>query len=536
VSRTLGRRRFRIVLAAAAAAATLPAGIARADATISSSGPLTAITIGSDLGCQVSHTGDSAFELFPPNTSPGDCGTFLAAGGVLYAPNFAAHGSTATGALGATTPFTPVSQTGVTGTGTSADPYTVVTQVSAGPVSITETDRYVAGDESYRTDLQVSAQGSYVLYRAGDCYLQNSDTGFGFIEGVAAGPGVGCKAANADGSPGSRIEEWAPLTPNNTVLEARYSDVWAAIATQSPFNGSCTCDQALDNGAGLSWGGGAGTTTFSHLTAFSPAGSTIGANPPGPPPGDQDADNAPDGTDNCPAVSNADQADVDKDGIGDACDDSNGALPPVAGKSFDVRVVSGTVFIRYPAGKAPAGAARAAAIVPGAAPGFVPLKGAANVPMGSRLDTEEGRVAITSAFDLKGHTQRADFYAGVFQVAQNKKSKPLLTDLKLASASLKRNCGSAKGSPATAARSKKRLGRLFGSGKGRFRTRGHFSAATVRGTIWLTEDRCDGTLTSVTKGKVAVFDFARNRRLTVTSGHSYLARATRAAIKRLHIS
>jgi hypothetical protein len=86
-----------------------------------------------------------------------------------------------------------------------------------------------------------------------------------------------------------------------------------------------------------------------------------------------------------------------------------------------------------------------------------------------------------------------------------------------------------------AARSKKRLGRLWGSGEGRFRTRGRFSAATVRGTVWLTEDRCDGTLTRVVKGKVSVFDRGLRRRAIATRGHSYLARATRAALLRLKV-
>ena len=176
-----------------------------------------------------------------------------------------------------------------------------------------------------------------------------------------------------------------------------------------------------------------------------------------------------------------------------------------------------------------------AAITPGAAPGFVPLKGAANVPMGSRVDTEEGRVALTSAADLKGKTQRADFFAGIFQVRQKRETKPT-TEIRVGSAAYGKNCGGVpKAGRASAARSKKRLGRLFGNGKGRFRTRGRFSAATVRGTIWLTEDRCDGTRTSVTKGRVAVFDFGKNRRVTVKAGRSYLARATRAALRRLKI-
>jgi hypothetical protein len=33
---------------------------------------------------------------------------------------------------------------------------------------------------------------------------------------------------------------------------------------------------------------------------------------------------------------------------------------------------------------------------------------------------------------------------------------------------------------------------LWGNGKGSFRTRGRYATATVRGTNWLTADRCDG--------------------------------------------
>jgi len=39
---------------------------------------------------------------------------------------------------------------------------------------------------------------------------------------------------------------------------------------------------------------------------------------------DHDSDGVPDVDDNCPFTSNADQADIDVDGIGDVCDDSDG--------------------------------------------------------------------------------------------------------------------------------------------------------------------------------------------------------------------
>ena len=76
------------------------------------------------------------------------------------------------------------------------------------------------------------------------------------------------------------------------------------------------------------------------------------------------------------------------------------------------------------------------------------------------------------------------------------------------------------------------LGKLWGSGKGKFRTNGKYSSATVRGTIWLVQDRCDGTLTTVKRGTVSVRDIKRKKTVSVKAGHSYLARAQRAASKK----
>ena len=206
--------------------------------------------------------------------------------------------------------------------------------------------------------------------------------------------------------------------------------------------------------------------------------------------------------------------------------------PPTPGKSVVVRVVSGTVSIKYPAGKAPAGVGN----------GFVPLTGALNIPMGSTIDTTKGRIALTSAADTAGKkTQTADFYDGIFQVKQSvpkkkpKKPAALITDLVMKGQIARSQCAPLKGARAAGADKKKGpksvLGKLWGSGKGKFRTDGKYSSATVRGTIWLVEDRCEGTLTRVRRGTVAVRDFKRKKTVNVKAGHTYLARAARAAAK-----
>jgi hypothetical protein len=210
------------------------------------------------------------------------------------------------------------------------------------------------------------------------------------------------------------------------------------------------------------------------------------------------------------------------------------ALPPVPGKSVVAKVVSGQVFIK----KAGTGRARAT----GPPKGFVPFTGAANIPVGSQLDTSKGRVELTSAADTAGKkTQRSQFYDGIFQVKQSvpkkkpKKAKALVTDLVMKGQIARSQCAPLKGARAAATKKKKGpkavLGRLWGSGKGKFRTNGKYSAATVRGTIWLVEDRCEGTLTKVTRGTVSVRDFKRKKTVTVKAGHSYLARAQHAASK-----
>ena len=49
---------------------------------------------------------------------------------------------------------------------------------------------------------------------------------------------------------------------------------------------------------------------------------------------------------------------------------------------------------------------------------------------------------------------------------------------------------------------------------------------------WSTTDRCDGTLTSVRRGRVSVLDRRRRREVTVRPGRVYLARARLFTLKK----
>jgi hypothetical protein len=255
---------------------------------IGSSGPLTSVVLGNELSCQVAYSGDSALELYPSGAKPGDCGTFLAIGDTLIAPNFGAHDSTATPFAASSTPFTPVSQSEVSGQGTSASPFVVTTVANAGATGlrVTQRDSYVTGQESYRTDVTLQNTGgaavSGQLYRAGDCYLQESDTGFGFVD--QANGAVGC-AINANNSPPARIEQWFPITRGNQFIEASFGEVWQAIASRQPLPNTSRSTESIDNGAGISWSfsvAPGAQATYSHYTTFSPRGV---AGPPPPAPG-----------------------------------------------------------------------------------------------------------------------------------------------------------------------------------------------------------------------------------------------------------
>ncbi|WP_168929454.1 M66 family metalloprotease [Nocardioides sp. GY 10113] len=233
---------------------------------IQSSGPLSEVAISSDLNCSVQHVNFS-HSAFYGDTA---CGTLAVVDGELFGPDSIPAGSSAT----PRTPFTEISQSAVSGSGTSSSPYSITTVVELGAtgVRLTQTDTYVTGSEAYDTRLVVqNTSGSATsvrLYRAGDCYLADSDLGYG-AKGAAW---TACVDETKQ-----RILQFTDVSGGAHTYEAGYSSVWSVIGQQEPFDDSCLCDSHLDNGLGLSWdlsvpSGGQRSTT--SRIAFTPDAGT----------------------------------------------------------------------------------------------------------------------------------------------------------------------------------------------------------------------------------------------------------------------
>ena len=153
----------------------------------------------------------------------------------------------------------------------------------------------------------------------------------------------------------------------------------------------------------------------------------------------------------------------------------------------------------------------------------VPLLDNIAVPVGTSLDARDGSVSLRASGRASG-----TFTGAAFSVLQ-RRARRAVTDLRLKGGNFGRcRGGRVRGGQATAAQLRRRtIRRLRARARGRFRTRGRYSAATVRGTVFTVEDRCDGTLTRVRRGVVVVRDFRRRRSIRLRAGRSYLARAPR---------
>lgn len=195
--------------------------------------------------------------------------------------------------------------------------------------------------------------------------------------------------------------------------------------------------------------------------------------------------------------------------------------PPTLGKTFNIGPVSGLVLI-YRNGQ------------------FIPLTEETQIGPGTVLDALHGTFELTIAIGsgpgardavAKGKTQHGAFGGAVVRIHQatGGSNKGLATVMMVESAykgapsqAICRAPGSASDAHAAKLNTKV-IQLLHASGHGKFATSGRYSAATVRGTVWDTIARCDGTLVRAIKDEVAVTDFIRHKTILLHAGQSYLA-------------
>ena len=165
--------------------------------------------------------------------------------------------------------------------------------------------------------------------------------------------------------------------------------------------------------------------------------------------------------------------------------------PPVRGVSMDAQYVDGTVLVN------------------GAT-----LTLGASVPVGAVIDATKGTMVLTSV------NGTGNFYGGAFRAVESRAAgAPTELQLQLGS-----TAACAKKHSASAAPKPKVLDSLWGNAKGTFVTKGRYASAAVRGTLWHTVDRCDGTLVAVSRGIVAVRDLKRGTTTLVPAGKQLLVK------------
>lgn len=181
------------------------------------------------------------------------------------------------------------------------------------------------------------------------------------------------------------------------------------------------------------------------------------------------------------------------------------AEPPQPGVSANAEAVRGRILVKRPGGS-----------------DFQELgKDARSIPIGSEVDASRGTVLLETAADRRGKTQKARFYDSSFVMTQTRGSRPV-TDLTLTGRL--GSCRAGRDQVGTAAR---RSRRLWGNGTGRFRTRGRYASATVRGTLWSMTDTCASTTVRAARGTVVVRDLSKRKNITLKAPRTYTARAPR---------
>lgn len=286
-----------LVLAVAALCSSATSALADGSVTLPGS-PLT-VSVGSLGECQSSYP-NVGVNFYPPSSTVGDCGFFLAFPPNAENPKALGEGSegSAYGFAGAAGPgfgpgsgpdrlYTAVEQGAPSGSGTAADPYTEVTKFKVSATGtetldyavVTVTTQYVNGAAQFTSTYTVrnitgtGATGAapkaetlrFHAIVAGDLFVANDDHGTGvflggpprFVGGQNAHTGTLGGFVEVPSSPWTNWQEgyWnGPSTSEGALAEDM--GIWNAVRTSpgalSVFNKTID-PNLMDNGAGVSW-------------------------------------------------------------------------------------------------------------------------------------------------------------------------------------------------------------------------------------------------------------------------------------------
>lgn len=441
----------------------------------------------------------------------------------------------------------------VTGTGTAADPYTVETKFqatvgTADALDVTEDVTHVNGDPRVRVHLAfTNPAASSVTVRAIEW---GEVAGGGFAEGtgaLAAGPprylaGVFPTTGSVSGleevTPWAHYEEAddgdlttqlgdasaglndtvVSAAPHDTGVAAQFPDMTLAPGASQSVDvawrfvpGAAHLDLEPSEGSGPPTQPACFTATVTDVYGAPLAGIPVDFSAGDPHPDATTPTDAAGRAAYCLTAADpgeevfldAEVSDALLDGFSDwtftggpgggtTTTTGSGSTPaPVAGSRLTARVVSGKVRLRH--GKR-----------------YTTLHGTTSIHVGATLDARHGTVELSAL--VSGHKQTGRFGAGIFRVRQASASAPVALAL----------TGPAFG-PSCKPGSHKIVRRLRAStARGRWQTVARESTAGVaKAASWITQDRCDGTLTVVRRGAATVRG-AHGRAHVVRAGHRRL--------------
>ncbi len=227
------------------------------------------VVVGADSSIQVYHSSwPGTGQVYGWEDGSGDSGIWLWINGEIYGPD-ACFAGRLTKNTYTVRPWTQISQSGPTGTGSLANPWTVTTVLGAGStgVRVTQTVSYINGDPYFRLQWSIAntsgSSANIDLFHAADSYFASSDYNDGYYD---AGSGaVGAWISAASGGPWYML--FVPGLPATHYQADWYFNIWDAIGycgdNQScPVSGSCfqgaglnstVNSVALDGGFGLQW-------------------------------------------------------------------------------------------------------------------------------------------------------------------------------------------------------------------------------------------------------------------------------------------